>query len=296
MNGGFFYNFTLQKFKLMKRIILSLLAIMVSTMTYAQIQMPPASPTFELNGTVGLAQVKVVYSRPSAKGRTVAGELIPFNEVWRTGANASTKISFSEDVLIEGKLLPKGDYALYTEFTEDVATIIFSKNLTWWGAIGYDSKDDQLRVEVPVKHPSSHYETFTISFSDFTTNSANLNMKWEHTKAMFKIETKVDERVMAQIKEQVIDATPSNPGVYFQAAGYYYDTERDANMALGWVNKAIDSSPDKQYWVIHLKAKLLARLGKKAEAKAAAQESMKLAEAGGNPDYVRLNEKLIAGL
>ena len=280
----------------MKRIILSLLAVMVTTVTYAQIQMPPASPTFELKGTVGLAEVKVVYSRPSARGRKVAGELIPYNEVWRTGANASTKISFSEDVLIEGKPLPKGDYALYTQFTEDVAIIIFSKNLDWWGAIGYESKDDQLRVEVPVKHPSSHYETFTISFSDFTTNSANLNMKWEHTKAMFKIETKVDERVMAQIKEQVIDGTPANAGVYFQAAGYYYDTERDSNLALTWVNKAIDASPQKQYWVIHLKAKLLARLGKNAEAQAAAKESMKLAEEGGNPDYVRLNEKLIDSL
>jgi len=280
----------------MKRIILSLIAIMTCGLASAQIQMPPASPTFELKGTVGLAEVKVVYSRPSARGRKVAGELIPYNEVWRTGANASTKISFSSDVMLEGNPVPAGEYALYTEFTEEEATIILSKNLSWWGAIGYDSKDDLLRFKVPVKHPSSMYETFTISFSDFTMNSANLNLKWEHTKAMFKIESKVDEIVMAQIKEQVIDNTPSNPGVYFQAATYYYDTDRDANMALGWVNKAIAASPQKQYWVVHLQAKLLARLGKNAEAKAAAEASMKLAEKEGNPDYVRLNEKLIASL
>ena len=168
----------------MKRIILSLIAIMTCGLASAQIQMPPASPTFEVKGTVGLAEVKVVYSRPSARGRKVAGELIPYNEVWRTGANASTKISFSEDVKLEGNPVPAGEYALYTIFTEEEATIILSKNLTWWGSLGYDSKDDLLRFKVPVKHPSSHYETFTISFSDFTMNSAYLNMKWEHTKAM----------------------------------------------------------------------------------------------------------------
>lgn len=262
----------------------------------AQIKMPPASPTFELKGTVGLAEVKVVYSRPSAKGRDVAGNLIPYNEVWRTGANASTKISFSKDVKLNGNAVPAGDYALYTQFTEETATIILSKNLTWWGSLGYDAADDFVRFDVPVKHPSSHYETFTISFSDFTANSANLNMKWEHTKAMFKIESEVDSYVMADIKAAVIDATPENAGVYFQAAGYYYDTNRDSDLALEWVNKALDGAQQRQYWVVHLKAKLLARLGKNAEAKAAAEESIELAKAGQNPDYVRLNEKLIAGL
>jgi len=168
----------------MRRIQLTLVALIISACAIAQIKMPPPSPTFELKGTVGLAEVIVVYSRPSAKGREVAGNLIPYNEVWRTGANASTKITFSLDVKLNGNAVPAGEYALYTMFTEETATIILSKNLTWWGALGYDAKDDLLRFEVPVKHPSSHYETFTMSFSDFTMNSANLNMKWEHTKAM----------------------------------------------------------------------------------------------------------------
>lgn len=280
----------------MKKLQLSVLALLVAFSVQAQIKMPPPSPTFELKGTVGLADVKVVYSRPSARGREVAGNLIPYNEVWRTGANASTKITFSEDVKLNGNAVLAGEYALYTQFTEETATIILSKNLSWWGSLGYDANDDLVRFDVPVKHPSSMYETFTISFSDFTMNSANLNMKWEHTKAMFKIESDVDGNVMADIKKQVIDATPENPGVYFQAAGYYYETERDSEMALEWVNKAINASENKQYWVVHLKAKLLARMGKNADAKVAAEESMKLAEAGGNPDYVRLNEKLIASL
>lgn len=280
----------------MRKTQLTLIALMLSVCALAQIKMPPPSPTFELKGTVGLADVKVVYSRPSAKGREIAGNLIPFNEVWRTGANASTKVSFSTNVKLNGNPVPAGDYALYTNFTKEVATIILSKNLTWWGAIGYEAKDDLLRFDVTVKHPSSHYETFTMSFSDFTMNSANLNMKWGHTKAMFTIESDVDANVMADIKAQVIDATPSNPGIYYQAAGFYYATERDSKLALEWVNKALAASPQKQYWVVHLQAKLLARMGKKKEAIAAANESITLAKAGSNPDYVRLNQKLIADM
>lgn len=271
----------------------TLIALMIALAASAQIRMPALSPTYEVKGTIGLAEVKVVYSRPSARGRQVAGSLIPYHEVWRTGANASTKLSFDKEVRLNGNPVPAGEYALYTLFTETEATIILSKNLTWWGVSGYKASEDQLRFKVPVKRPSSHYETFTISFSDFTRNSANLNMKWEHTKVMFKIENDVDPVVMADIKAQVIDAVPSNPRTYFQAAGYYYDTERDPKQALEWVNKAIAGSEQKQYWVVHLKAKLLVRMGKKADAKVAAEESMALAKTAKNFDYVRLNEKLI---
>lgn len=280
----------------MKKYTLIIACCLVVSFLSAQINMPAASPKFELKGTVGLAEVKVVYSRPSAKGRTIAGDLVPYGEVWRTGANASTKISFSQDVKLNGQDLPAGEYALYTIFTEETATIILNKNLKLWGASGYDQAEDALRFDVPVKHPSSHYETFTISFSDFTRNSANLNMKWEHTKAMFKIESDIDSRVMADIKAQVIDAEPTNMGVYYQAASYYYETDRNAKQALKWITKGIKGSEKEQYWMFHLKAKLLAKLGKKKDASAAAMKSIELAKAGQNPDYVRLNEKLIASL
>ena len=131
------------KNKKMKKLSLTLCAFLMALTVQAQIAMPAASPTFELKGTVGLAEVKVVYSRPSAKGRQVAGNLIPYNEVWRTGANESTKISFSKDVKLNGHEVPAGEYALYTEFTEETATIILSKNLSWWGAMDYDAKEDQ---------------------------------------------------------------------------------------------------------------------------------------------------------
>lgn len=270
--------------------------MLVSLIGFTQINTPPASPTFELKGTVGFAEVKIIYSRPNANGRKVAGELIPYNEVWRTGANASTKISFSEAVKLNEHMVPAGEYALYTIFTEDVATIILSKNLSWWGTIGYDPAQDFLRFDVPVKHPSSHYETFTISFSDFTRNSANLNLKWEHTKAMFKIESDVDARVMGDIKKQLIDASTASSRTYYDGAAYYYDTERDSKLALDWITKAIAGSEKEQYWMWHLKAKLEARLKMKAEATASAKKSADLAKVAGNLDYVKLNAKVIDSL
>lgn len=281
---------------MMKKSILLSFVLLVQTALLAQIQVPPASPTFEVKGTIGLTEVHIVYSRPSARGRVVAGDLIPYGEVWRTGANASTKISFSTDVVIEGHKVPAGQYALYTIFNEQEATVILGKNLELWGSIGYSADDDQLRFNVPVKHPTSSYETLTMSFSDFTMNSANFNIKWDHTKVMFSIVSQVDELVMSQIKQQVIDNAPTNPGVYFQAAGYYFDTQKNDRMALEWVDKAIAGNEQKQYWVVHLKAKIQARLGEKSAAKATAESSIELAKAAGNPDYIRLNEKLIASL
>ncbi len=281
---------------MMKKSILLSFVLLVQTALLAQIQVPPASPTFEVKGTIGLTEVRLVYSRPSARGRVVAGDLIPYGEVWRTGANASTKISFSTDVVIEGHKVPAGQYALYTIFNEQEATVILSKNLELWVSIGYSADDDQLRFNVPVKHPTSSYETLTMSFSDFTMNSANFNIKWDHTKVMFSIVSQVDELVMSQIKQQVIDNAPTNPGVYFQAAGYYFDTQKNDRMALDWVDKAIAGNEQKQYWVVHLKAKIQARLGEKSAAKATAESSIELAKAAGNPDYIRLNEKLIASL
>ncbi len=270
--------------------------MLISNLVLAQIEIPPLSPTFELKGTVGFVEVKVVYSRPSANGRVVAGNLIPYDEVWRTGANASTKISFSEPVKLEGLPVPAGDYALYTLFTGEKATIILSKNLSWWGTIGYDSSEDFLRFDVPVKHPSSHYETFTISFSDFTRNSANLNLKWEHTKAMFKIESEVDAKVMEEIKKQLVEGKSPSPRSYYDGAAYYYDTERDSKLALDWINKAITTSEKEQYWMWHLKAKLESRLTMNKEATSSAMKSSELAKVAGNLDYVKLNDQLIERL
>lgn len=279
----------------MKSLLFTLCSL-IGIVALAQINFPPASPLFEIKGSVGFADVKVVYSGPSARGRKVAGNLIPYNEVWRTGANASTKITFTDAVKLEGHPVAAGTYALYTLFSEEKATIILSSDLSLWGAIGYDQKNDVLRFDVPVTHPSSHYETFTISFSDVTTQSANLNLKWEHTKAMFKIESEVDSRVMAEINDKVIAGKATDANTLYDAAEYYYGTERDPKLALEWITKAIATSDKELYWMFLLQARLQARLKMNKEAIATAKKSMELSRAAGNLDYVRLNEQLIEAL
>ena len=182
----------------------------------AQIQMPQASPPSKVSQLVGLTQVSLEYSRPSIRGRKIFGELVPYGEVWRTGANAATTFEFSTDVSIEGKPLPAGKYALYSIPGKSTWTLIFYKNTTLWGAIGYDQKDDVFRIQVPALKPKKSVETFQIDFGDITDTGSTVSLSWEKSGAAFRIETEVDPIVMKQIEDQVINKTPSNPGGYFQ--------------------------------------------------------------------------------
>lgn len=285
------------KLNLMKRLTLTLLSLLTAVSLNAQLRTPPASPTFELKGTVGMADVKVVYSRPSARGRVVFNRLVRFGEVWRTGANASTKISFSEDVKIEGNPVPAGEYALYSIPGEKEWTIILNSNTGHWGKDGYNESEDVLRFNVPTKHPSSHYETFTISFSDFKSSSAKLNMKWEKTKAVFTIEHDTDAPIMAYIKEHLIDGSTAKDSDYYSAASYYFDNQKDDQKALKWIKKAIEiTGENAKYWEYHLKAKVLERLQYFEDAKTAATTSSELAQKAGNMDYVRLNHEVLERL
>ncbi|WP_226389318.1 DUF2911 domain-containing protein [Penaeicola halotolerans] len=277
----------------MKKISLCLAAIIMlcAEVSFAQINMPQASPTVKYSTQIGLTDVSLEYSRPSARGRKVFGDLVPYAEVWRTGANASTKINFSTDVMVEGKTLPAGNYALYTIPNKESWTIIFSKNTKLWGSMGYNESDDALRVTVKPTKTSRAYETFEITLSDVTDNSSMLAIKWENTSAKVKITTDVDPVVMAQIKEKLIDNDPQDANLYFQGATYYYNNKKDMNQALEWITKATAKSP--QYWMIHLEAKIKLELGDKNGAKEAAMKSKALAQEAKNPDYVALNDKLI---
>ncbi len=278
-----------------KSILFVLLLVGSMSSAFAQqIQMPQASPSAKIAQQVGLSNVTVDYSRPSTKGRKIFGELVPFGDVWRTGANGATLLTFSTDVIISGKNVPAGQYALYAIPNKSEWTMILSKNTKLWGAIGYDESDDLLRFNVSPNKLSRNYETMEITFADMTDTGANLSIKWETTRVDFRIETEVDEIVMAQIQELVIDTDTENPGLLYAAANYYYTNKKDMNQAYAWISKSVES--DKKYWTVHLKAKIEATLGMKSEAIASAKESMTLAKEAGNPDYIALNERLIKSL
>lgn len=259
-----------------------------------QIQMPQASPSAKIAQKVGLTDVTVDYSRPSTKGRKIFGELVPFGQVWRTGANGATVLTFSTDVKIDGKSVPAGQYALYAIPDKSEWTIILSKNTKLWGAIGYSSEDDLIRFKATPTKLSKKYETMEITFADMTDTGADLSVKWETSRVNFRIETEVDETVMAEIKQLVIDSETNNPGLLYSAANYYYTNNKNMQQAYSWISQSVAS--DSKYWTMHLKSKIEVALDMKTEAIASANQSLEMAKAAGNPDYVGLNERLIKSI
>ena len=256
-----------------------------------QLQMPQASPSARLTQKVGLTDVVVDYSRPSTKGRKIFGELVPFGEVWRTGANGATIISFSTEVIVGGKKVPAGAYALYSIPGKSSWTMILSKNTKLWGAIGYNPQEDLIRFEATPSKTSRTYDSFEISFNNLTDSNADLSLKWEQTRVDFTIQTEVDPIVMADIKKQVIDTQSTNPALLYQAASYYFNSNKDLNQAYTWIQQSTDNDP--KYWTMHLRAKIELALGKKTEALVSATKSKTMAQEAKNMDYVGLNDRLI---
>lgn len=280
-----------------KKIFLFTLACLLITVASvnAQIEMPQASPLSTITQQVGLAKVEVTYSRPSMKGRKIFGALTPYDKLWRTGANAATKVSFSQEMTVEGTKVPAGDYALFTIPGKKEWTVILNKNINQGGTADYKESEDAARFKVPASKAPAKTETFTIMFSDLTSSSANMNLLWENTKVTFTItDPNVDQKVMAQIKEKMQNPG-NNAGLYFQAASYYFDNNKDLQQAQQWIDKAIELDASK-YWMLHLQAKIHAKNNNKQTAIDAAKKSMELAEKNGNPDYVKLNQDLIQSL
>jgi hypothetical protein len=279
-----------KKIIVMKKFHLFVFALFISAMSLAQgIKTPSPSPTQTISQEFALADISVTYSRPSAKGRVIFGDLVPFDKIWRTGANSSTKIKFGDDVKINGTVVPAGQYSLFTIPGKSEWEIILSKNLESWGAMGYKPDADQLRFKVKSSPLPSTAETFTIVFANQKPTSMDVQLMWEKTMVSFTVTSEIEARVMASIDE----AMKGDKKPYFQAASYYYENNKDLNKALEWVNEAVKAD-EKAYWVEHLKAKIQYKLKDYKGAIASAESSKVKANTQGNPDYVALNDKLIA--
>lgn len=283
----------MKKLNFLSGLFLSLLFISFSSS--AQIQLPSPSPAATLSTKVGLTDITVKYNRPSVKGRVIFGDLVQYGEIWRTGANESTKITVSDDVSIGGVKVPSGTYALYTIPNKDEWTVILNKNLNLWGTGGYTEADDVARFKVKPVTLASPVETFTINIADNTTNAANIELAWENTAIKFRIETDVDTKVMSQIERVMKNPEATLVGLYYNSASYYFEANKDLNQAIIWIDKAISLNPD-AFWMVHLKAKIQAKNNDKKGAIATAEQGITSAKKANNEDYVRLNEKLIAEL
>lgn len=263
-----------------------------------KVDFPAASPACTLNQRVGLTDIEIVYSRPGVKNRTIFGGIVPYGQVWRTGANAATKITFSTQVKLNGTDIPAGTYALFTIPGEDEWTIIINKGAAQWGAFQYDEKADVARFKVTPVTLRRPMETFVIEFTDIRDESARLNLAWENTLVPIKFETELTSKLVPQIEAAMAAPDKKSDGFYFQAATFYYNHDQDLKKALDWVNAGLADNPRIAYEMLHLKAQILAKQGDKEGAIAAAKQSSELAikAEGANSSFVRMNQDIISSL
>ena len=270
---------------------LKLIILLCSGLAVAQIQTPQPSPSTTLEQVVGLTEVKIEYSRPAMRGRTIMGDLVPYGSLWRTGANKNTTLSFSDPVTVGGQALAAGTYALFTRPGKSLWEVFFYTETENWGTPQeWQSKSVAAVIEVPTQSLAEPQESFTISINELTNTGANISLSWENTRVTLPLEVPTDEKTMASIKE-TMKGTPK-AGDLYQAAVYYRESGRDLQTAKKWIGQAIEMDPGK-YWMFRQQAHILADLNEKEEAIKAAQSSLELAEKAGNQDYVRLNTKAI---
>ena len=252
---------------------------------------PASSPAQTIKQDLGLGSVELSYSRPGVRGRKVFGDLVPYGKVWRTGANNATTLTFSDEVTIGGKTLPAGKYGIVSIPDKDNWTLIVTKQLDVTSPAAYKQENDVVRVTVKPTTLREPVETFTMQFANVKANSADLQIMWDNVAVALPISTEVDSKVMAQIKNVMErDTRP-----YFTAAMYYLETGKDAQQALTWLDKAVEQQPN-AFWIHHQRANALAKMGRKEDARAAANKSMALAKEAKNDDYVKLNEDLLKKL
>ena len=278
----------------MKKIIFVFAMLIANYAIKAQVKTPQPSPKAVVQQTVGLTEVEVEYSRPSAKGRTVFGDLVPFGKLWRTGANANTTVSFSEDVVINGNTLKKGKYALYTTPKADMWEVIFYSTTDNWGTPeNWDVKNVAVSTNVDPIALGNSVETLTVAVNNLTNDGATLDISWEKTMVSVKFTVPTQKAAFASIEKALAGPTA---GDYFSAGQYYFQSNGDLNKALEYVNKALSMvkpGTDVPFWQLRQKSLIQAKLGDKAGAIATAKLSLEGAEKANNNDYVKMNNDSI---
>lgn len=255
----------------------------------AQIKLPPASSAQTVVQSLGISKATLTYHRPNMNGRKIFGDLVPFGEVWRTGANNVSVLTLETPVVIAGYELEPGSYGIFTIPRSDEWTVIISSNSQQWGAYSYKQEEDLFRFNVTPQKLSHTQETFTMGFADVTPYSAELTISWENTLISMSINFDQDEAIMASIDE-AMSAEGNKP--YFQAAQYYFNNDKDMNKALEWVNVAVDNSPEAGH-ILLLKGRIQLRAGDQTGALETAQKGIELATKNNNSEYVRLNTQLL---
>lgn len=286
----------LMKTSLIRKALGLLGALSVATGLLAQapkINFPAASPAATLTQRVGLTDIQISYSRPGAKNRKVFDGLVPYDHIWRTGANIATKISFSTPVKLNGTEIPAGTYELFTIPGRSEWKVIIHKNMSQWGAYSYDAKNDVARITAKPVTLATSVETLDISLNDLRDESATLNISWEKTRVPVTITVDVKSTLVPQIEAVMASGGEKLP--YASAAMYYLENDLDLRKAAGWMDAAIAAQPD-AFYLVYRKALILEKLGDKAGAIATARKSMEGAAQATGPikdEYVDLNQAIL---
>jgi hypothetical protein len=279
----------------MKRVFYSLLiAATCASSADAQVRMPQPSPLQTIKQDFGISSIELSYSRPSLKGRKMMGVMDKYGVVWRTGANAATRIRFNDRVEIGGKMIDTGSYALYTiPQKQGDWTVIINKGIGNWGTNGFKESDDVVRFTAKTTKLKPKMETLTMQFANMRPQTCDLQIMWEDFMVTIPIKTNFVDKVGAQLKEAMKGEKPP----YWEAAQFYYEYGNDLQQALTSINKAIEvNAARKPFWMYHYKAKIQKDLGDKTGATATANESIRLAKEAQNDVYVTMNEQLLRSM
>lgn len=275
----------------MKQISLALLFAAFSLSAYAQepLKLPALSPNASIHQDFSTSAIDIMYSRPSMRGRNVFGDVVAYGAVWRTGANAATKLKLGEEVVIGGQIIKPGEYALYTVPGKDEWEVILNKGIGNWGTDGYDKAADIVRFKIKPAMLNETVQTFTINIANITYTSCDIELTWEKTKITIPVKANNEVRLDAAIDKAI--NKPALP--YSQAATYYLETGTNLPKALTYADKAIEQNP-KAYWLYYLKARIAAKMGKKEEAIIAAKKSIEMAKGtDAEAEYTHNNQKII---
>jgi hypothetical protein len=258
----------------------------------AQILTPQPSPRAQFTQKVGLTTVEIDYSRPAVRGRKIMGNLVRYDEIWRTGANKNTIISFSDPVQIEGNTLPAGQYGLYTRPSSNQWKVYFYKSTNNWGLPNpWDDSEVALSLIITPSFFEYKIENFTITISDINSDAAQLNLIWENTLLSIPFEVPTKAKAMESINETM--AGNPKPNDYYNAALYFLQENMDLNQAKNWMEIAIAKRDTPAFWMHYRYALILLELNDNKGALTASKKSLALAEKAENKDYVILNKELI---
>lgn len=252
---------------------LSVMAGLGSGALAADLRLPRPSPKAEVIQTVGITDFRVTYSRPGVKGRTIWGELVPYDKVWRTGANEATTFTVSTDVKIGGQPLPAGSYSLHTIPTAGAWTVIFNKASDLWGSYAYNDSLDVLRVQVtPVAHEATEWMTF--SFPEIGVESATLALDWDKLRLPIPIQVETVATALASVRAAMAGVAADDATTPFRAADFAFNNNVAMEDAMVWVDQAIAVKPS---WLnLRLKANMLAKQGQTKEAIAVMERAIEV--------------------